>query len=60
MRPLILVLCALALAAGPAATVALLTRPDRTPPVRAIELGDDTAPAPTPTTGFAPPVDDDD
>lgn len=58
MRPLTLLLCALALAAGAAVAVAVLTRPDGAPPVRAIELGDD-APAATPTSVFAPRTDDD-
>lgn len=59
MRPLTIVLCALALALGTAAVVALLVRPPDPPAVQAIELlpGEATV-TPTPTT-FAPPEDDD-
>jgi hypothetical protein len=59
VRPLTLLLCALALAAGTALAVTLLTRSDAPPPVTIIELGDDAAASPVPTT-FAPPPDDDD
>ena len=59
MRPLTIVLCALALAVGTAAVVALLVRPPDAPAVQAIELLPGTATAtPAPTT-FAPPEDDD-
>jgi len=59
MRPLTIVLCALALAVGTAAVVALLVRPPDAPAVQAIELLPGAATAtPTPTT-FAPPEDDD-
>ncbi|MDA0183486.1 hypothetical protein OJ997_24470 [Solirubrobacter phytolaccae] len=59
MRPLTIVLCALALALGTAAVVALLVRPPDPPAVQAIELLPGAATAtPTPTT-FAPPEDDD-
>jgi len=59
VRPLTLLLCLLALAAGTALVVALLTRPDAAPPVNVIELGADGEATPAPTT-FAPPRDDDD
>lgn len=59
VRPLTLLLCALALAAGTAGVVTLLTRSPDPPRVTTIELGDDAAPSPVPTT-FAPPTDDDD
>jgi hypothetical protein len=58
LRPLTLLLCALALAAGTAVTVTLLTRSDAPPPVTTIELGEDAVASPVPTT-FAPPPDDD-
>jgi hypothetical protein len=60
MRPLTVLLCALALAVGTAVVVTLVTRSPAPPPVTSIELGeDDVAASPVPTT-FAPPVDDDD
>ena len=58
MRPLTLLLCALALALGTAGVVTLLTRSPDPPRVTTIELGDDAAAGPVPTT-FAPPLDDD-
>ncbi len=55
MRPLTIVLCALALAVGTAVVVALLVRPPDPPAVQAIELLPGAATVtPTPTT-FAPP-----
>lgn len=60
MRPLTIVLCAVALAVGTAVVVALLVRPPAPPAVQAIELLPGAATAtPTPTT-FAPPEDEDD
>jgi hypothetical protein len=61
VRPLTILLCALALMLGTAVVVALLIRPPDPPAVQAIEMlpGAATAtPTPTPTT-FAPPEDDD-
>jgi hypothetical protein len=59
MRPLTIVLAALALALITAVGVVLVVRPPDPPAVQAIELlpGQPTA-TPTPTT-FAPPEDDD-
>jgi hypothetical protein len=60
VRPVTLLLCALALAAGTAAAVVLLTRGPAPPPVTAIEIsGDRATPAPTAVATFAPPRDDD-
>jgi hypothetical protein len=59
MRPLTIVLCALALAVGTAVVVTLLVRPPDPPAVQAIELLPGAATVtPTPTT-FAPPEDED-
>jgi hypothetical protein len=61
VRPLTLLLCALALAAGTAGAVALLTRGPEPPPVTAIEIGADRpVPSPTAAATFAPRRDDDD
>ncbi|MBE2319647.1 hypothetical protein DVA67_027005 [Solirubrobacter sp. CPCC 204708] len=59
VRPLTVVLCALAFAVGTVVVVTLVVRPPAPPAVRAIELlpGAPTV-TPTPTT-FAPPEDDD-